>query len=131
MMAAAMTTMPLSVLIVEDDAGLRQMLTWELEDSGYHVETACGCREAEAMARKFAFDLALLDYCLPDGNGIDLLIALRRMAPNMPVIMSSALTCTETRARALELGASRFLTKPISAGQLNHVFRLAISCHAA
>jgi DNA-binding response OmpR family regulator len=112
-----------TVLMVEDDAGLRQMLSWELEDLGYAVTAVKSCAEALDMLTVHRFDAALLDYCLPDGNGLDLLIALREKVPSLPVIMSSALACAETRERALALGASCFLTKPASVEVLDRWFR--------
>jgi DNA-binding response OmpR family regulator len=119
------------LLIVEDDAGLRQMLTWELEDLGYEITAVEDCGAALEKTAGQSFDAALLDYCLPDGNGVDLLAALRMLAPDMPVIMYSALACSDTRERARGLGAVSFLTKPASVQAVDQAFRQAISRKAA
>jgi DNA-binding response OmpR family regulator len=100
-----------NVLIVEDDSALQQMLTWELEDLGYRVTAVGSCREALDRTKTHGFDLVLLDYCLPDGNGVELLRTLRRRAPTMPVVMNSGQTGPETRNRALEHGAAFILVQ--------------------
>jgi len=119
------------ILIVEDDAGLRQMLTWELEDLGYSVTATGECAQALDRAAGQRFAVALLDYCLPDGNGIELLAVLREVAPQMPVIMYSALASADTRARARSLGAVGFLTKPASVQVVDQAFRQAMTLFEA
>ena len=118
------------ILVVEDDTGLRQMLTWELEDLGYSVTATGECAQALDRAASQRFDAALLDYCLPDGNGIELLATLRELAPRMPVVMYSALASADTRARARSLGAAGFLTKPASVRVVDQAFRHAMTLSA-
>jgi DNA-binding response OmpR family regulator len=112
-----------SILIVEDDPALRQMLTWELGDLGYRVSAAKDCGEALDLASRGSFEVALLDFRLPDGTGLELLAALRSRCPALPVIMISALAGAEVRAQALRLGAVRFLSKPASVQVLDRVFQ--------
>ena len=114
------------LLIVEDDSALQQMLTWELEELGYAVTAVGSYRAALDQTKAHGFDLALLDYCLPDGNGVELLETLRRRAPAMPVVMNSGLACPDTRKRALEHGAALFLSKPTSAAQLHQMFQKSL-----
>ncbi len=115
--------MSASILIVEDDPGLRQMLTWELGDLGYRVSAAKDCGEALDLASRRSFEVALLDFRLPDGTGLDLLAALRSLWPALPVIMISALAGAEVQAQARRLGAARFLSKPASVQVLDRMFR--------
>ena len=115
------------LLIVEDDASLQQILSWDFEDLGYLVTAVSNCLEAREILAREPFDLALLDYHLPDGNGLQLVEELRRNYPNMPVIMSSGLSCAETASRAIDHGAFRFVPKPTTAEVLHRVFQTAIS----
>jgi DNA-binding NtrC family response regulator len=115
------------LLIVDDDEALRRMLGWELEDLGYEVSLAGDCREGLALASRRRFDLALLDYRLPDGSGIELMESLRTLSPGLPVVLCSGLAGSDTQARALREGAASFLTKPASAALLDRAFRSALS----
>jgi len=115
------------ILIVEDDSALQQMLTWELEELGYAVTAVGNCRGTRALWSRRRFDLALLDYQLPDGNGIELMAELRMRQPGLPVIMSSGMGCTDTAARALRSGAWRFVPKPASVALLHRLFQNALS----
>ncbi len=114
------------LLIVEDNSALKQMLTWELEELGYAVTAVSSCRGTRALSSRHRFDLALLDYQLPDGNGIELMEELRRRQPGLPVILSSGMGCVETAARALRSGAWRFVPKPASIASLHQLFQNAL-----
>ena len=120
--------MSLRLLIVEDDPALQQMLTWDFEDLGYTVVGVTSCQQAREAAVGNEFDLALIDYHLPDGTGIELLKELRTRAPRMPVIMCSGLSCAETASRAVtDHGAFEFVSKPVSARALHRIFETALS----
>lgn len=120
--------MRLRLLIVEDDIALQKMLTWEFEDLGYTVVGVISCQQAREAVAANDFDLALIDYHLPDGTGVDLLKDLRAQRPTMPVIMSSGLTCAETAYRAVtDHGAFEFVAKPVGAQQLHRIFQTALS----
>lgn len=115
------------ILIVEDDSALQQMLTWELEELGYAVTAVGNCRGTRTLSSRRHFDLALLDYQLPDGNGIELMEELRMHQPGLPVIVSSGMGCAETEVRAIRSGAWRFVPKPASAALLHRLFQGALS----
>ncbi len=120
--------MSLRLLIVEDDIALQKMLTWDFEDLGYTVVGVTSCEQAREKTAGSDFDLALIDYHLPDGTGIDLLKDLRAHSPQMPVIMCSGLTCAETASRAVtDHGAFEFVPKPVSARALHRIFESALS----
>ena len=120
-----------SLLIVEDDPALRQMLLWELGELGYSVTAAGSCAEARLLRSGRCFDLALLDYQLPDGDGITVMEELHRRQPRLPVVLCSALGCRETEARALRAGASRFIPKPASAARLHRLFQSVLESAGA
>jgi len=114
------------LLIVEDDASLRRMLAWDLDELGYRVTTAGGCREAMGLARRQGFDLALIDYQLPDGDGIGLTEHLRATAPDLLVFLYTGSPSAELVARALRNGARDLLVKPVGASLLDAQFRAAL-----
>jgi len=115
------------LLIVEDDAPLRQMLTWELEDLGYAVTAVGSCREALALISRSGFDLALLDYGLPDGNGIELMEQLHSRWPELSVVLNSGQAGADSKTRALERGAVSFVTKPTASARLHRLFQSALA----
>lgn len=115
------------LLIVEDDPHLRQMLTWDLEDLGYRVWAAAGCAEALDLAAGQRLELALLDYHLPDGDGIGLLERLLEMQPRLRVLLCSGAPPADTVALAIRKGARAFVTKPLRAEGLHRAFQAALA----
>src|ERR1035438_4301421 len=79
-----------SVLIIDDEAAIRESLETLLEMEGYAVETASTGEQGLARIGQQAFDLVLLDLALPDRNGMDLLAELRVLDPQLSVIMITA-----------------------------------------
>lgn len=112
------------LLIVEDDLPLRRMLTWEFEDLGYRVYASACCAEAIAAVKTRTFDLALLDYNLPDGTGLDLLTLIRRQNPELPVILCSGMVSESNLRQARLFEKVSFVSKPITADNLHERFLL-------
>lgn len=81
-MTGGQPTAACSILVVDDNDALRQMLAWTFEDWGYLVWTASNCAEAIAAAEAMAFDFALIDYHLPEYDGYWL---AQRMAKRLPL----------------------------------------------
>ncbi len=111
---------PSRVLVVEDEASLRKLLTMQLEGAGYAVETARDGVEGLAMLLERPPDLVILDLMMPRMSGTEL---CRRIKSNyltyqIPVIMVSALGDVSDRVAGLDLGANDYLTKPYSAEEL-------------
>jgi two-component system OmpR family response regulator len=105
------------VLLVEDDDGMRMLVTRALRESGYRVT---GCRSGAEMWRFFpegGIDLVLLDVMLPGASGLDLLRALR-VRRTVPVIMVSARAEEADRVLGLELGADDYVAKPFGRPEL-------------
>jgi DNA-binding NtrC family response regulator len=90
-----------SVLIIDDEAAIRESLQTLLEMDGYTTETAESGKEGLTRAGEKPFDLILLDVALPDANGIDLLAELRQRDPNLPVIIITAYGTVENAVRAI------------------------------
>jgi DNA-binding response OmpR family regulator len=104
------------LLLVEDESRIARFLIRGLGRNGYeveHVETGADALKALAQARHA---LVLLDLGLPDMDGLQVLEALRRANPNVPVIVLTA--HATDRGRGLELGADEFLVKPVPFPQL-------------
>jgi len=100
-----------SVLIVEDDALVRDVLRSAFERE-YNVLEASGCSEAEGLLRN-PIDIALIDYMLPDGDGFDILKAVRKVKPDLPIIVMTAYSTEGVVIRALRAGATEYVKKPL------------------
>jgi PAS domain S-box-containing protein len=103
-----------SVLIVDDDENSCRTLTLIFAKSGYETATARTGREAIEQAKERPFNLALLDIRLPDVAGVELIAPLKEMHPDLVVIMVTAFASLETAVRALNYGASAYITKPLN-----------------
>src|SRR5213082_2511314 len=101
-----------TVLIIDDEAAIRESLETLLELEGYAVESASSGEEGMARLGDRSFDLVLLDLALPDRNGIDLLAEIHAHDPHLSVIMITAYGTVENAVRAMQAGASNFVQKP-------------------
>ena len=109
------------VLVVEDDAPLRQVLVDQLKTAGNiePVEAATLAEAAERLADPDArFDAILLDITLPDGDGCAFCALIRRQGHRMPVIILTGASAEEDVVRGLDAGANDYIVKPFRAGEL-------------
>ncbi|MBU1196357.1 MAG: sigma-54 dependent transcriptional regulator [Proteobacteria bacterium] len=106
------------ILVVDDDPSILTVLEMRLEAGGYDVLMAASVKEALSVARENAFDLALLDYKLGDGNGIELMEKLKEMMPLLQVIILTAYGTIQNAVTAMEKGAYTYLAKPFDDEQL-------------
>ena len=114
-----------SILVVEDDAPLLNLLTSTLEHAGYEVRAANTAQSAmESLARE-PVSLMLLDLGLPDMDGKEVLGRLRRVAAT-PVIVISARTSGQETIDTLDLGANDYVTKPFVMNELLARIRVAL-----
>ncbi|EJW89453.1 two-component system response regulator [gut metagenome] len=110
----------MKILLVEDDADLREVTERALLKERYVVETAATYRAARQKALVYEYDCILLDIMLPDGNGLDLLRDLRQSDRPMPnVIILSAKDSIEDKVEGLDLGADDYLPKPYHLAELH------------
>jgi PAS domain S-box-containing protein len=114
------------ILIVDDDEGTRKTLTLILRRKGYEIETAATGQEALDRAHSCPFNLACLDIRLPDMDGVDLIAPLREVQPHLTVIMVTGHASVGTAVRALHLGASGYVTKPVNMDELLAIAREAL-----
>jgi class 3 adenylate cyclase len=105
------------LLVVDDNAGNRELLARRLARQGHEVHAAAGGDEALEMLRQRPFDLVLLDVLMPGRSGAEILRELKADADlrDIPVLMISALDEIETVIRCIELGAEDYLAKPFDA----------------
>jgi two-component system nitrogen regulation response regulator NtrX len=103
-----------TILIVDDEAGVRAALGGVLRDEGYTVETADSGEACLDLVTRRAFDLILLDIWLPGLDGLDTLERLRERRVDTQVIMISGHGSVESAVRATKLGAFDFIEKPLS-----------------
>ncbi|MDH0127087.1 response regulator [Brucella pituitosa] len=100
------------ILVVEDDAVLRDGLRVGLGLAGFTADAVETCADADAALRSSEFDALVLDLMLPDGSGLDLLKDLRARQHNIPVLLLTARDGTEDRIAGLDGGADDYLGKP-------------------
>ena len=105
------------LLIVDDDAEIREELSSYLGSYGFRVATAGSGAEARDLAGRFAFDVMLLDLWLGNESGLDLLRQIRKSAPT-PCIMITAQDEMIDKIVGLELGADDYLIKPVNLREL-------------
>lgn len=108
-----------SILIVDDDKNMLEVLSLRLEAEGYTVTATAGAQDALKMVEDALFDLALVDLKLAGSdNGIDLMEKLHQVAPEMPVIILTAYGTIDTAVDAMKRGAYSYLTKPFNRREL-------------
>src|SRR5436190_5019671 len=100
------------ILIIDDEAAIRESLQTLLELEGYEVETAANGEQGLSKLGERPFDLVLLDLALPDRNGLELLPDIRALDAQLGVIMITAYGTVEDAVRAMQSGAANFLQKP-------------------
>jgi two-component system, OmpR family, response regulator len=108
----------MEILVVEDEAGIADFLSRGLEAEGYRVTVASDGPEGERLALAKETDLVVLDRMLPGRDGTEVLAAIRRSRPRLPVIMLTAKADVADRVEGLDLGATDYMTKPFAFDEL-------------
>ena len=110
--------MPHSILVVEDDQEVNQLLTARLREQGFVVQSNSDGERALATVRANHFDLVILDVMLPKLNGLEVLTQLRRDNIQPPVLLLTALGAEQDRIDGFKSGADDYLTKPFNTEEL-------------
>jgi len=100
------------VLVIDDEAEIRESLETLLQLEGYTVTSAATGTEGTTLLGERSFDIVLLDLALPDKNGMDVLTEIHMVNPQQPVIMITAYGTVENAVRAMQTGATNFIQKP-------------------
>ncbi|MGH9427359.1 MAG: response regulator, partial [Terriglobia bacterium] len=109
------STPQVSLLLVEDEKPIREMLSLRLEMNGYRVVSAESGKQGLDLTEKDRFDLVLLDIAMPEMSGLEVLKSLRQRhsTSDLPVIMVSGMNSSKEVVEALSLGANDFVSKPV------------------
>ncbi|MPT47312.1 MAG: response regulator transcription factor [Sphingobium sp.] len=107
-----------SILVVEDDEDIRDLIVDQLVRQGYHVFSAPDNAHLQALYQKEQIDLIILDRNLPDGDGLDVCRQMRREGMTVPVILVTARGTALDRIDGLEQGGDDYLTKPFEPREL-------------
>ena len=126
-----------NILVVDDELGIRDLLSEILNDEGHHVDLAENAAQARALRNASRPDLVLLDIWMPDTDGVTLLKEWAATGQlDMPVIMMSGHATIDTAVEATRIGAQSFLEKPITLQKLlksveQALTRAALARHVA
>lgn len=114
-----------SVLLVEDEEHIRLVVEYNLKREGFEVYSAEDGQAALEIARKIIPDIILLDWMLPGMNGLEVLTELKHdeRTEHIPVFMLTAKGMASDVARALEMGADDYITKPFNPRQLGETIK--------
>jgi two-component system phosphate regulon response regulator PhoB len=109
-----------TVLIVDDEAAIREMIAIALEMAGYHCLEASNCQDAHASIIDHKPDMILLDWMLPGTSGIEFTRQLKRddLTREVPIILLTAKGEEDNKVQGLESGADDYITKPFSPREL-------------
>ncbi|HZM68729.1 MAG TPA: sigma-54 dependent transcriptional regulator [Candidatus Cryosericum sp.] len=114
------------ILIVDDEAGMRDFLSILLRKEGYGVSAAESSEKAVDLVARGEFDLVISDISMPGLSGIEVLRQARTSNPDTPVILITAYASTESAVEALKLGAYDYLIKPFDVEELKNVVHNAL-----
>ena len=109
----------MKILIIEDEKGLREVMTQSLEKERFVVETASDYPTAIQKINDYDYDCVLLDIMLPGGNGLSILEELKKLRKRESVIIVSAKDSIEDKVTGLDLGADDYLAKPFHLAELH------------
>ncbi|HVR69345.1 MAG TPA: sigma-54 dependent transcriptional regulator [Vicinamibacteria bacterium] len=112
-----------SILVVDDEEVMRDVLHTLLGEAGYRVTLAPDGPQGLALARAQTFDAAIVDVMLPEMGGIEVLEELRRIDPELVVLMITAFASVETAIQAMKRGAFDYVTKPFKHEEVLHILR--------
>jgi two-component system KDP operon response regulator KdpE len=117
---------PGRILIVDDDASVRRALHTTLQTLGFSTSEASSGEEAMVFARTTPYEVVLLDYNMPGMDGIETCRQLRRLLPQIAILMLTVRNSEDDKVQALEAGADDYVTKPFHIRELTARVRAAI-----
>jgi two-component system response regulator PilR (NtrC family) len=115
-----------SILVVDDEEIMREILESLLTREGYHVRVATGGEEGLELARSFPFDAVIVDVMMPGMDGLTLLEELKKLDDELPILMVTAFASVETAIGAMKRGAFDYITKPFKNDEVLVVVRNAV-----
>src|SRR5690606_35473111 len=115
-----------SILVIDDEEIMREVLETLLTREGYSVRFARSAEEGLELARSMPFDVAIVDLMLPGMDGIAALEELKRINEDLPVLMITAFASVETAIAAMKRGPFDYITKPFKNDEVLVVVRNAV-----
>jgi CheY-like chemotaxis protein len=120
------------ILVVDDSAGVRQLLSATLNGAGFEVEVASGARDAMLAMTRDAFSAMVVDYSMPRSNGVELVRAMRSADVRIPIVMVSGVATQEEKDAAWSVGVDAYLDKfDLRQGVLTKTLRQLIGLEEA
>lgn len=115
-----------SILVVDDDQRNREMLAEALSQAGFDVTVACDGAEGRSKATASTYDAVLSDIRMTPLSGLDLLDALHKTMPELPVVLLTAFGSVDTAIQAMKQGAFDYIPKPVNLDELIHTMQRAV-----
>ena len=110
-------------MIIEDDEEMRSLLKDFFEEEGFEIDSVSNGVDALRKLSKDHFDIVITDIRMPGLTGLDILPRIRRLKPEIPIIVMTAYGSDDLRRRSLERGATIYLEKPIHLSKLRRLIR--------
>ena len=118
------------VLVVDDDAAMREMLVSLLEDHGFQARAVASAEEALEKVRETEFDAVVSDIRMPGKTGLELLGELRAIRADMPVVLMTGFGSIDSAVAAMRAGAFHYITKPFKRDEVLVVLERALERRA-
>src|SRR4030067_1907036 len=115
------------ILVIEDDEEMRALLKDFFLEEGFETDSVSNGSEAFRKLVKESFDLVITDIRMPGLTGLDIIPGIKKLQPNVPIIVITAFGSDEIRLRAMERGATAYLEKPLHFHELRTMIREIIS----
>ena len=113
----------MKILVVDDDAIVIKSCKRILEAEGLEVSTVPSADEALEMIKTYEFDLLLIDVKMPKHDGMFLMREIKKVIPDIPIVVMSGYPTPETMSEVLKLGATQFVPKPFRPDELTKAIR--------
>jgi DNA-binding NtrC family response regulator len=120
-----MTTDHIRILVVDDDAAMREVLEMRLQEWGFDVRLASDGMEAKKLVKFYDPDIVISDVIMPEFSGLDLLQSLKAGNPARPVVLITAHASVDMAVEAMKQGAQDFVTKPLDYSKLKAILDAA------
>jgi CheY-like chemotaxis protein len=111
------------ILVIEDDAEMRRLLRDFIQEAGYEAHSVENGSAAFIRTARESFDLIVTDIRMPGLSGLEILPGLKRLQPNVPIIVITAFGGDEVHQRAMERGAQAYMEKPIYLEDLKRLMK--------
>ena len=115
-----------TILLADDDLAIRTVLTEALSRAGYEVHSTSNASTLWTWVSEGQGDLVLSDVVMPDGDGLELLPRIKKIRPDLPIIIMSARNTLATAVKATQGGAYEYLPKPFDINSLESIINMAL-----